>query len=53
VAEPRYRRHGALLAMLIAATCRERGATLLTANVRDFDIIKRVIGLRFAKSFPV
>jgi predicted nucleic acid-binding protein len=39
--------------LLIAATCRERGATLITANVRDFEIIKRVIGLRYATSFPV
>lgn len=39
--------------LLIAATCRERGATLITANVRDFEIIKRVIGLRYATSFPI
>jgi hypothetical protein len=26
---------------------------LITANVRDFEIIKRVIGLRYATSFPV
>jgi len=38
--------------LLIAATCRELGATLITANVRDFEIIKRVIALRFTASFP-
>lgn len=38
--------------LLIAAACRERGATLITANVRDFEIIKRVVGLRYATSFP-
>ncbi|HEX6814980.1 MAG TPA: PIN domain-containing protein [Gemmatimonadaceae bacterium] len=38
--------------LLIAATCRERGATLITANARDFEIIARVIPLRFVTSFP-
>ena len=38
--------------LLIAATCRERGATLITANARDFEIIKRVIPLRFVTAFP-
>ena len=38
--------------LLIAATCRERGATLITANARDFEIIQRVIPLRFVTSFP-
>lgn len=38
--------------LLIAATCRERGATLITANARDFEIIRRVIPLRFFTSFP-
>ncbi|HKV51494.1 MAG TPA: type II toxin-antitoxin system VapC family toxin [Gemmatimonadaceae bacterium] len=38
--------------LLIAATCRERGATLITANARDFEIIKRVIALRYTTSFP-
>lgn len=38
--------------LLIAATCRERGATLITANARDFEIIERVIPLRFVTSFP-
>ena len=38
--------------LLIAATCHERGATLITANARDFEIIRRVIPLRFVTSFP-
>ncbi|HSC32205.1 MAG TPA: type II toxin-antitoxin system VapC family toxin [Gemmatimonadaceae bacterium] len=38
--------------LLIAATCRERGATLITANARDFAIIKRVIPLRFVTALP-
>lgn len=38
--------------LLIAASCRERGATLITANARDFAIIARVIGLRYVTSFP-
>lgn len=38
--------------LLIAATCRERGATLITADARDFEIIERVMPLRFVTSFP-
>lgn len=37
---------------LIAATCRERGATLITANARDDEIIARVMPLRFIMSVP-
>jgi len=37
---------------LIAATCRERGATLITANARDFEIIRRVMPLRFVTALP-
>ncbi|HEX5438505.1 MAG TPA: type II toxin-antitoxin system VapC family toxin [Gemmatimonadaceae bacterium] len=38
--------------LLIAATCREVGATLITANTRDFRIIAGVIGVRYEASFP-
>jgi len=38
--------------LLIAATCREVGATLITANVRDFRLIASAIGLRYETSFP-
>jgi predicted nucleic acid-binding protein len=38
--------------ILIAASCRRVGATLITANRRDFALIDSVRGLRFATSFP-
>jgi predicted nucleic acid-binding protein len=38
--------------LLIAATCREVGATLITANARDFELIAGAIGLRYLTSFP-
>ncbi|MGH7627473.1 MAG: type II toxin-antitoxin system VapC family toxin [Gemmatimonadaceae bacterium] len=38
--------------LLIAASCRERGATLITANARDFAMIACVVGLRYLTSFP-
>ncbi|HEX6536624.1 MAG TPA: type II toxin-antitoxin system VapC family toxin [Gemmatimonadaceae bacterium] len=38
--------------MLIAATCRSVGATLITANRADYTLIDRVVGFRFATSFP-
>lgn len=38
--------------MLIAATCREVGATLITANRADFALIDRVMGFWFVTSFP-
>lgn len=33
--------------LLIALTCRAVGATLITANVRDFELIRSVTGVRF------
>lgn len=38
--------------ILIAASCRRVGATLVTANRGDFELIDSVRGLRFATSFP-
>jgi len=38
--------------MLIAATCRQVGATLVTANRADYELIDRVAGFRFVTSFP-
>ena len=38
--------------MLIAASCREVGATLVTANARDFAIIRRVIAFRYVTALP-
>jgi predicted nucleic acid-binding protein len=38
--------------ILIAAACREVGATLITANVRDFELIRSVMGFRYVGSFP-
>lgn len=38
--------------VLIAASCRRAGATLLTANARDFALIREVLGFRFETSFP-
>ncbi len=38
--------------MLIAATCRQVGATLLTANRADFELLNRVAGVRHLASFP-
>lgn len=38
--------------MLIAASCREIGATLVTANERDFGLIRTVLGFRYVTSFP-
>lgn len=43
---------GFLNDVLLAATAREHGATLITANARDFGPIAEVYGLRFATSFP-
>lgn len=34
--------------LLIALTCRSIGATLITANVADFELIRSVTGVRFA-----
>lgn len=38
--------------MLIAASCRQLGATLVTANRADYELINRVIGFRFITHFP-
>lgn len=38
--------------MLIAATCRQVGATLLTANRTDYEVLNGVVGVRFMTSFP-
>ena len=38
--------------MLLAASCREAGATLITENARDFGIIRQVFGFRFVTAFP-
>lgn len=38
--------------VLIAATCRRVGATLVTANVEDFALIHRVLGFRFRHDLP-
>ena len=38
--------------MLLAATCREVGATLITANGADFALIDRVVGFRYLTAFP-
>ena len=38
--------------MLLAASCREVGATLITANGADFALIDRAIGFRYLTRFP-
>ena len=38
--------------MLIAATCRTTGATLITANRADFELIDSAVGFRFRTDFP-
>ena len=38
--------------MLLAASCREVGATLITENARDFRIIRQVFAFRFVTAFP-
>jgi len=38
--------------ILIAASCRRVGATLITANRRDFALIAEVRGLHFLTEFP-
>lgn len=38
--------------VLIAASCRRVGATLITANRRDFALIASVRGLHFTTGFP-
>lgn len=39
--------------VLLAASCREAGATLVTRNERDFIRIRRVMPFRFVKPWPV
>lgn len=38
--------------MLIAAACRQVGATLITANRVDYELLNRVVGVRFESSLP-
>lgn len=38
--------------MLIAATCRLVGATLLTANSSDYELLNHVVGVRYLTHFP-
>ena len=38
--------------MLIGATCRQLGATLITANLKDYALIDSVVALRYRGSFP-
>ncbi|MGH7689834.1 MAG: type II toxin-antitoxin system VapC family toxin [Gemmatimonadaceae bacterium] len=38
--------------MLLAASCREVGATLITANGADFALIDRAVGFRYLTGFP-
>lgn len=38
--------------LLIAVSCRQVGATLVTANARDFEIIRTVLAFRFTTAFP-
>lgn len=45
-------KRGFLGDVLIAASCRVAGATLVTANRADFELIDRVIGFRFVSAFP-
>ncbi len=38
---------------LLAASCREAGATLVTRNVRDFARLRRVMNFRFTEPWPM
>lgn len=38
--------------VLIAASCREVGATLVTRNHRDFERVRKVIAFRFVPPWP-
>ena len=38
--------------VLIAASVRSVGATLVTTNARDFEIIAKVYGFRYVTHFP-
>lgn len=38
--------------VLLATSCREAGATLVTNNLRDFERIAEVISLRFVPAWP-
>jgi len=39
--------------LLLAATVRELGATLMTENTTDFELIGRVVPLKVAKAWPL
>jgi predicted nucleic acid-binding protein len=38
--------------LLLAATARELGATLITRNVADFELIREVVDLKIAPPWP-
>ncbi len=52
----RYRRRSGRIQhrndILIAATCRQVDATLLTANIVDYELLHRVMGVRYLAHFP-
>lgn len=50
--EAKLRQRSFVNDMLIAATCRQVGATLLTANIIDYDLLNRVVGVRYLTHFP-
>lgn len=50
--EAKLRQRSFLNDMLIAATCRQVGATLLTANAIDYQLLNRVVGVRYLTRFP-
>lgn len=50
--EAKLRQRSFLNDMLIAATCRQVGATLLTANRSDYELLNRVVGVRYLTHFP-
>ena len=39
--------------MLLGASCREVGATLISDNTRDFGIMRQVFGFQFVTAFPL
>lgn len=50
--DAKLRQRSFLNDMLIAATCRQAGATLLTANIVDYELLHRVVGVRYLAHFP-
>lgn len=45
-------RRGFLFDILIAHSCREAGATLISANIRDLERIRRVFPFEFVAPYP-